>query len=296
MKALYIFLICLVIILVFAVIYSAKPKDTIQSLKDKILQAKNKLSTFPRKTCKIDYPIYYINMDKNPDRKDSIERALSSIDANYKRVKGFNGYKIIDINHDTVDGFEFFNSYSMLTKGEIGCLMSHLITIQTAWNNGDEIALVCEDDTSFFTCPFIPSLTEVVQNAPKNWGILQLFAGSQKNYKNKVVKYVPRTNEWSCSCYFISRIGMSEILGVVKRNNDPSQFYIVPKIQTAKGKVPDRGEADYYLYGIATTYVISPNLLFPNNVSNQSTLHPEHSPIHLKAELEAYDILINFLS
>lgn len=286
---------CIVIILILVLIFT-KPKITVTSLRNKITEAKNKLSTFTRKICKIDYPIYYINMDKNLDRRKRIEEDLFSIQAQSKRIRGFNGYKIQNTNHDIVDGIEFFNSYSSLTRGEIGCLLSHLITIQTAWDNGDAIALVCEDDVSFFTCQFVPSLNKVVQNVPTDWGILQLYAGSQKNCKNKVVQYIPRQDEWSCSCYFISRKGMKQILSVVKKNNNPNQFHIVPKIQTVEEKIPHRGEADYYLYGLATTYVVSPNLLFPDNISNTSTLHTNHNKIHLNEELRSYNILINFLS
>lgn len=279
-----------------------KPKQTqtssIESLKNKILQAKKKFYTFPQKSCKIDYPIYYINMDKNPNRMERIEKSLSSIGANYKRIRGFNGYKIRNNDHDTVDGIEFFNSYTSLTKGEIGCLVSHLITIQEAWNNGDDVALICEDDVSFFTCPFIPSLTNIVQNAPKDWGILQLFAGGgpKKKSKGKNVSYIPRTEEFGCVCYLISRNGMSQLLNTVKKNNNPNQFYIVPKIQTAKKKIPHRGEADYYIYGITTTYVIFPNLFTQDGVNISSTIHPEHSLIHLQSELEVYNNLIDFLS
>jgi GR25 family glycosyltransferase involved in LPS biosynthesis len=302
MRLLYLSIICLVIALVTILVIARlrqrrqlhNSENTVASLKEKIIQAKEKLANFPDKPCVIEYPMYYINMDKNPDRRERMESALSTICAKYKRIKGFNGYKITNTNHDIVDGIEFYNSYPSLTKGEIGCLISHLIAIKTARNNGDNIAIICEDDISFDTCSVIPSLTEIVQNAPKDWEIIQLYSGLQQTPK-KTIQYVPRTDQWACSCYLINKKGMSAILSVVQKNDNPNEFHIVPKRKTSKTMVPSRGEADFYLYESAITYVVSPSLFIPDDISNVSTLHTDHASMHIESELKAYNALIKFL-
>ena len=85
-------------------------------------------------------------MDKDLIRRQYCEKELGKICNNVTRIKGIVGKNIKNNRKDTVDGISFRNDYQSLTKSEIGCILSHIKAINTAYNNGDEVALICEDD------------------------------------------------------------------------------------------------------------------------------------------------------
>lgn len=71
--------------------------------------------------------IYYINLNKRPDRKEHIEKELNAFNLKYER------YEAIETN-----GF-----------GIYGCGMSHLNVIKMAKENNYENVLILEDDFTF---------------------------------------------------------------------------------------------------------------------------------------------------
>ena len=77
---------------------------------------------------------YYINLDRSKDRRQYMEKTFS----NLHRIEG-------------VDGRNLKIEKSILKKCkmnvfQIGCLHSHFKAIKTAYDNGDEEALIMEDD------------------------------------------------------------------------------------------------------------------------------------------------------
>lgn len=244
-----------------------------------------------KSACKTSFPIFYINMDHNKDRRDYIEKQLDGITDNYKRIKGFNGFMIENTSHDTVNGIEFYNEFPDLTKSEIGCTLSHIIAIYTAYTGGYDKVWICEDDVSLITCGVIPSIEHVVDNAPSDWGILQLsitgeeaVAGMQNAPNYSFVKRTKKVNYWSCLSYIINRKGMEDILSnSLVRSKDKVVFRIQNK---AGNRTCDTfGEADYYIYNLTTTYTITPCLFFSNNLDMESTIHADHTLGHIRSSL-----------
>ena len=139
-----------------------------------------------------------------------------------------------------------------MTKSEIGCTMSHLIAIKTAYQNGDEMAMICEDDILFDTCTLIKPIREMIHDAPIDWEILQLSAFVPKDVYDKSKKhpnidYIRNDGKkqfWSTACYLINRNGMEKILRMTSIEN----FFIINK----NLDFPHRGIADVYIY--STTY------------------------------------------
>jgi GR25 family glycosyltransferase involved in LPS biosynthesis len=259
----------------------------------------------------IPYPMYYLNMDKDSDRKENLlQEHKTYVNSKLTRILGFNGNAINNTSGDTVsygsESISFENYYTELSKGEIGCLLSHLIAIYTSWNNGDEIALICEDDISFCTTSFIHPLEEVVGNAPVNWECIQLsgFTDNYENTPSSNLQYIrrnyPNLAFWSCGAYIINRKGMEKILKVVKKNKFDNLYSIRPvrdatlseinEFKMVKSHInskvfPLYGVADAYIYDLVNTYAIYPSLFIVNNSKFDSTFHADHTPYHLKTTL-----------
>lgn len=244
------------------------------------------------------YPIYYINMDKDYKRRQHMERQLQGISTDFTRIRGVNGRKITNKNQDEIEGQQFFNFYDDMTEPEIGCTLSHLLAIRKARQDNRDVVMICEDDMAFSTCYLIPPLEDIVAKAPADWEILQLFTGGLTPQDEKKIRplpnvdYVkrsyPKNSYWSCLCYLINRKGMDKILAVTDRQ------YPAVSINPVKNDepFPYYGLADFYIYDLTMTYSIFPNLFFPNNTELDSTIHTDHTFIHVESTLLALDKLM----
>ena len=60
--------------------------------------------------------------------------------------------------------------------GVIGCTLGHLRALLTSWENGDEYALIMEDDATATLAPWWPlSLEDFVDSLPAGWEAAQLM-------------------------------------------------------------------------------------------------------------------------
>ena len=275
MKQNTLFLIILFILIALIVIYFFLKKETVfektvrieEELKQLVKEIDIYNRLYPRKQM-ITIPVYYINMDKSKDRNEWMIEQLSKNVERYYRVSGVNGYEIQNKEHDTVDGLEFYNDFKDLTLPQIGCTLSHLKAIQTAYENGENIVIIMEDDVYVdMTNLLDDSVEEFVKNAPEEWEILQLVhLGSNLNKSSKMFKeytFHPHTrgNYESCtSSYLINRKGMENILKRLGRN----PYYL--DINTS-----DSGVSDCIIYDNATTFIIEPSIV---------------TPIHIQIDLE----------
>ena len=182
MKRNTLFLIILFIFIVLIIIYFSTKKETVfektNNIKNDLKQLVKEIDIYnrlyPRKQM-ITIPVYYINMDKSKDRNEWMIEQLSKNVERYYRVSGVNGYEIQNKEHDIVDGIEFYNDFKELTIPEIGCTLSHLKAIQTAYENGENIAIIMEDNVYVNMINLLDnSLEEIVKNSPEEWEILQL--------------------------------------------------------------------------------------------------------------------------
>jgi hypothetical protein len=251
---------------------------------------------------KIPFPIYYLNMDKDTDRLNNlIKEQETYIDAKMTRIRGFNGKQIKNRQTDTVDGITFVNYYQDLSNSEIGCCVTHLMAINTAWKNGDQMAMIIEDDISFSSTAIIPKLEDVINDAPDDWDILQLasFGNDYDVVPQTEIKYIkrkyPQEAFWSCGCYIINRRAMEKIVKIIKPH-ESKELYIIQPIRAAsmneinnckmlkhtefKG-FPLYGVSDGYIYDLVNTYSTLPSLFLVNNSELDSTMHTDHTDYHV---------------
>jgi glycosyl transferase family 25 len=232
-------------------------------------------------------------MDKDVDRKVHMEDQLEKISRNYTRIKGVNGHAIKDTRSDVVDGIKFKNFYSKLSEGEIGCFLSHFVAIKTSHDRGDDISMICEDDVYFGTISVIPSLTDIVKNAPQDWEILQLY--SSRGIKNRDIEnlsYVKWKGHAGTVTYLINKRGMSKILDTILKNGDVISYKPLSNTEIDlffyKLNLPHpfNGVVDQYIYQLATTYTLSPSIFFTDNTTMGSTIHDSHTKDHISKSAE----------
>lgn len=152
----------------------------------------------------IDF-IYVINLDKRPERLERSVNALKPYGISPCRLPAVNGwtlsYKVLDevgvvflpgmpngplatvYRHDP-DGKEYISHEIMkevgvtyychcLSRGCVGCVLSHLSCLQDAYDSGYNIIWVMEDDIKVVQNPsVIPDLIRELTSIAPNWDVL----------------------------------------------------------------------------------------------------------------------------
>lgn len=92
--------------------------------------------------------IFYINLDKDVKRRDSMERQLCILGLDYTRITGVDGRHICESElGEFYSGSRALRYQSRhLSRAEIGCALSHISVYQKVVNEGISCALILEDD------------------------------------------------------------------------------------------------------------------------------------------------------
>lgn len=273
---------CLIIlfIIIFCLIYYLSPykKEKYKNLVNDFIINKNKLKiiSYQNKFNKINVPIYYINLDRSPQRKKFMEEQFDKYNIfNYQRITGIDGKNLNDNLKFNINGTTFINNYKDLTKNEIGCLLSHLKAIITAYDNDLDEVLILEDDCSFDLMFFWKDkLTNILDKLNKpNWDIIKLYTDGECldfNSENCSL-HTPEKGCWGCVAYLINKKGMEKIIDFIKPN-DRNEIILGKYIDDKL--FPTRGLSDIFIYQIAKTYYLEKPLFFTDNSELQSNIEP----------------------
>ena len=174
---------------------------------------------------------YYINLDRSKDRRGAMEKRF----ANLKRVEGVDG-RNLNIPKEILRRCK-------MSVFQIACLQSHLKAIKTAYDNGDEEALIMEDDiyADYFK-RWEKSIQQIVNNKPKDAECIQLHC-SMKSEVRKMLMMNTDYSRWkrcdkrnSTGCYYITRGGMEKIiklgLDYIPMNWNPADRFIYDTLIT----------------------------------------------------------------
>lgn len=228
---------------------------------------------------KIDVPIYYINLDRSENRKEFMEKQFRTFNIyDYKRISGVDAKKLKNISHDTIDNITFTNNYKTLKKNEVGCLLSHLKAIKTAYDSGLEQVLILEDDCSLNLMVFWEDkLTSLLNRFNKpDWEIFQLFTTNCLDLKSKSCSLQSGKKDcWGCVAYLINKKGMKKVIDYIKTSNNNE--IILGKYFNNK-LFPIKGQSDIFIYQIAKTYYLNIPLFFANNSDLISTIQTDKNP------------------
>jgi len=115
---------------------------------------------------------YYINLDRQPQRRAHIEATLTFASLTAYRIPGVEGLNVPPHLRSY-----FFNAAgiqpSRLSAGEIGCYASHMLAWQRIAEGNKPYALVVEDD-AVFTYKIKEQVLAALAEAPSDWDIIHL--------------------------------------------------------------------------------------------------------------------------
>jgi GR25 family glycosyltransferase involved in LPS biosynthesis/mannosyltransferase OCH1-like enzyme len=242
----------------------------------------------------IDIPIFYINLDRSQDRKEFMEKQFQLFNIkNVIRISGVDGSLISDLSKgDINDGskLKFINNYK-LNKGELGCTLSHIKAIKEFYNKNINLGLILEDDCAFYLLPYWgETLNNIIDKAPKDWGILQLFTFENRcqKFTGEFEKHNQKSPCWSTAVYVINRKGAEDVLN----NAGYKDITLGKKIDNVLH--PTSGIADRYIYECSKTYYYNIPLFLVGDLILGSTIHPSHEDGHINSTNKVIQLYTKF--
>lgn len=125
-------------------------------------------------------PVLLISMERSAERRVQSTQALKSLGLDYELVKAVDGSKLSDIEFAQAYNFKntpFFSS--PLTRGEVGCYLSHLKCYDIMHKRNMPWALIMEDD--MIPDEKLLNVLEQWHRFPDDWEIIHLAP----NIRNK---------------------------------------------------------------------------------------------------------------
>lgn len=187
--------------------------------------------------------IYWINLDRSTDRKESMEQIFKDDVFTNTPNKRISGIDAANTNlKNKIKSFDL-NKYN---PGVYGCLLSHFECLQTFNKSNYDIALIMEDDVTLeFKKYWKKSVREIINNAPKDWEIIQLCyiidekheLWDWKNMKSNYTNLTPST-----AAYIINKKGSKKMIDTVF---DGSKYTLDPSMSH---------HSDRYIYETLKTY------------------------------------------
>jgi hypothetical protein len=203
-------------------------------------------------------PIYYLNLDEQPERKEYMENQFKYWEIeNYTRISAYDGRE--DDLSDIIAG----RYPEMMTSGEIGCVTSHLKAIKHWYETSDSpYAIIMEDDCNLDLVKYWNfTWTDFYAHIPYDWDIVQIAIICTGDIHVKLHKRF--VNDFSTACYLITRHHAEKLL----------KFHVKGNKYRLDNGVKPRPVADDLIYNSGNTYSI-PLLLY--RIELGSSIHPEH--------------------
>ena len=218
-------------------------------------------------------PIYYLNIDGQPERREYMEDQFKywGIE-NYTRISAYDGRD--DDLSDIIKG----RYPEDMNSGEIGCTTSHLKAIKHWLDTSDSpYAIIMEDDVSLETVKHWDfKWVDFYAKIPYDWDVVQLAIICTGALHVRIHKRF--VNDFSTACYMITRHHAEKLMKHHVRGE---------KYKIDNGVKP-RAVADDLIYNSGNTYSVP---VFLYKLALGSSIHPEHIDMIHKA---SYDGLIAF--
>ena len=223
-------------------------------------------------------PIYYINLDGQPERKIYMEAQFKYWEVgDYTRISAYDGRE--DDLSDIIKG-RYPNDMS---SGEIGCTTSHLKALKYFLDNSDApCALIMEDDCDIGTVSYWPFVwKDFFCKVPYDYDVIQLAIINPAEVHLKLHKRF--VNDFSTACYMITRHHAEKLVRLHCRGG-----YTGEQTYKLDNGVKPRAVADDLIYNSGNTFAIP---LFLYRIEMGSSIHKEHVDVFHKS---SHDGLQNF--
>ena len=214
-------------------------------------------------------PIYYLNLDKQPERKEYMETQFKYWEIkNYERISAYDGRE--DDLSDIIVG----RYPEMMSSGELGCTTSHLKALKHYLKTSDSpYAIIMEDDCSLDLVKYWNfTWNDFYAHFPYDWDVVQIAIICTGDIHVKLHKRF--VNDFSTACYVINRYHAEKLIRFHCRGE---------KYKLDNGCKP-RPVADDLIYNSGNTYSI-PLLLYRTELG--SSIHPEHVDAFHKGNYQA---------
>jgi GR25 family glycosyltransferase involved in LPS biosynthesis len=219
----------------------------------------------------LDFPIYYINLSRDFEKKTLLEAQLKNSNGLVTRVEGIDGKSV---ENELREKGLFKNSKKHawdseeMTAGEMGCLLSHLkIFESTVDENSDDYILVVEDDANFSLWKNTVAENFVLETYILHDCIQLSFTMAKHNldyidkkcneisipyyedWNQRVKENHPWGFAWTTTCYLVSKDARRRVLD--RFNNSATQGFLRP--------------ADFYIYETLQTVTLVPPIVSQHN-------------------------------
>ena len=156
---------------------------------------------------------YYINLDRSVERKQFMKNSYNNI----TRISAYDGKQLVQYDDIILPKTCEQNNY------QLACSFSHIKAIVHSYTNGDEEALILEDDVSNeYAYKWDKNIETIILNCPIDCECISLFCSKVQSVK-KMIAMDNDYCEWDCSkwstcCYYINRKGMKKIYDLFYKN------------------------------------------------------------------------------
>ena len=132
----------------------------------------------------MNYKIFLINLDGASKRFDEIRRQLDFMGVHFERVSAVDGNLLSQDKIDCCYSKELNRQkyFVPLTRGEIGCYLSHISIFKKLLDENLDYAIVLEDDLVFK--PGFARIPSVVESIKVKWDYIKLIAPGKKKQIN----------------------------------------------------------------------------------------------------------------
>jgi len=218
-------------------------------------------------------PIYYLNLDGQPERKEYMEEQFKYWEVeNYTRISAYDGRQ--DDLSEIIKGRYPEN----MTSGEIGCTTSHLKAIKHWYETSDSpYAIFMEDDVDLQTARFWNfTWSDFASKLPYDWDVIQMAIICTGDLHVRLHKRF--INDFSTAAYMITRHHAEKLM----------KFHIRDDKYKLDQNIKPRAVADDLIYNSGNTFSIP---LFLYRIELGSSIHPEHIDVFHRA---SHDGLLQF--
>jgi GR25 family glycosyltransferase involved in LPS biosynthesis len=173
-----------------------------------------------------DFDRYVINLPKNKERLEAITQIYNNSDLSvvpFIRFEAVNG-KEIDVkpfvSERVNDGIVALDTtgerlyHSQITRGMVGCYLSHLEIYKKIQQSSKPYALILEDDAFFDSDIYQKGIRNLLQTIPPDWDIIMLgrmtFDPSHEVIDHE--SYLELRKFWGTYGYLINQTGANKML------------------------------------------------------------------------------------
>jgi GR25 family glycosyltransferase involved in LPS biosynthesis len=134
--------------------------------------------------------MYYINLDRSPDRKISMEQMCARQGINPERLSAVDG-KLLDLDDPKYEKALkkikwWFLIENKKNAGHFGCYLSHMKIFEKFLKTDKEYCFILEDDAEILVTDIKREIMKNMKNLPRGWDILLLgyeVNGGPNGYK-----------------------------------------------------------------------------------------------------------------